>query len=253
MILICAYIFILGLILGSFFNVCIYRIPKEQSISYPPSHCTNCQNKIKWYDLIPVLSYVILGGKCRHCKEKISIRYPVIELLTAFLFLAIYIKYGLSLLTLKYIILASFLIIIGMIDFDTTDVYDITTIPAIVLGIIFVLYAVIQKMDWQFLVLGGLVGGGFIALIILLTKGMGWGDAEICLFCGLFLGLKLTVLMLFLSMLLGGVIGIILIILKIKGRKDYIPFGPFIAMATMITILYGQNIIDFYIRHILWK
>ncbi len=251
MILICAYIFILGLILGSFFNVCIYRIPKEQSISYPPSHCTNCQNKIKWYDLIPVLSYVILGGKCRHCKEKISIRYPVIELLTAFLFLAIYIKYGLSLLTLKYIILASFLIIIGMIDFDTTDVYDITTIPAIVLGIIFVLYAVIQKMDWQFLVLGGLVGGGFIALIILLTKGMGWGDAEICLFCGLFLGLKLTVLMLFLSMLLGGVIGIILIILKIKGRKDYIPFGPFIAMATMITILYGQNIIDFYIRHIL--
>jgi leader peptidase (prepilin peptidase)/N-methyltransferase len=251
LILICAYIFILGLILGSFFNVCIYRIPKEQSISYPPSHCTNCQNKIKWYDLIPVLSYVILGGKCRHCKEKISIRYPVIELLTAFLFLAIYIKYGLSLLTLKYIILASFLIIIGMIDFDTTDVYDITTIPAIVLGIIFVVYAVIQKMDWQFLVLGGLVGGGFIALIILLTKGMGWGDAEICLFCGLFLGLKLTILMLFLSMLLGSVIGIILIILKIKGRKDYIPFGPFIAMATLITILYGQNIIDFYIRHIL--
>ena len=251
MILICAYIFILGLILGSFFNVCIYRIPKEQSISYPPSHCTNCQNKIKWYDLIPVLSYVILGGKCRHCKEKISIRYPVIELITAFLFLGIYLEYGLSILTVKYIILCSFLIIIGMIDFDTTDVYDITTIPAIILGVIFVIYAVTQKMDWQFLLLGGLVGGGFIALIILLTKGMGWGDAEICLFCGLFLGLKLTILMLFLSMLLGGIIGIILIVFKIKGRKDYIPFGPFIAMATLITILYGQNIIDFYIRHIL--
>lgn len=251
MIIVNVFVLIFGLILGSFFNVCIFRIPKEESIAYPPSHCMNCDNEIKWYDLIPVLSYILLRGKCRHCNEKISIRYPIIEMLTGILFLGVYLTYGMTILTIKFIVLVSFLIIIGMIDFDTTDVYECTTIPCIITGVIFVIAAYFLKQDFLTLILGGIAAGGIIAIIILLTNGMGWGDAEICLMCGLFLGLKLVLLMLFLSIVIGGVVGIVLLALKIKTRKDYIPFGPFIAVAAIITVLWGQNLISFYFNLIM--
>lgn len=242
------YVFIVGLLLGSFFNVCIYRIPRGESIAFPPSHCTSCDNKIMWYDLIPVVSYIILRGRCRHCKEKISIRYPIIELVTALLFLGTYMEYGLSIFTIKYIVLISLLIVIGMIDFDTTDVYDSTIITGIILGIIFAITMYFLKLDALSLVLGALLGGGIIAIIILLTKGMGWGDAELCLICGLFLGLKLTLVMMFLSFIIGGLIGVILLALKLKSRKDYIPFGPAIALAGIITVLFGQYILNYYMQ-----
>lgn len=241
-----AYIFVLGLILGSFFNVCIYRIPKGESIAFPPSHCTSCDNEIKWYDLIPVISYIILRGRCRHCGQNISVRYPIIELITGLLYLGIYIEYGMTIGTLKYIVLVSLLIIIGMIDFDTTDVYDSTIIAGAAAGVIFVIAALILKTDALSLVFGALLGGGVIAVIIILTKGMGWGDAEICLICGLFLGFKLTIVMMFLSFIIGGLSGIILLLLKLKTSKDYIPFGPSIALAGIITILFGQYILNFY-------
>lgn len=241
-----AYIFILGLILGSFFNVCIYRIPKGESIAFPPSHCTSCDNEIKWYDLIPVISYVVLRGRCRHCGQKISARYPIVELITGILYLGIYIEYGISINTIKYIVLVSMLIIIGMIDFDTTDVYDSTIITGAAAGVIFAIAAWVLKTDVLSLVFGALLGSGVIALIIILTKGMGWGDAEICFIGGLFLGFKLTIVMMFLSFIIGGVSGIILLLLKLKTRKDYIPFGPSIALAGIMTVFFGQYIINFY-------
>lgn len=243
-----AYIFILGLLLGSFFNVCIYRIPKGESIAFPPSHCTSCDSRIKWYDLIPVISYIILRGRCRHCKEKISIRYPIVELTTGLLFLAVYLEYGISAETAKYIVFTSLLIIIGMIDFDTTDVYDSTIIIGIIAGLAFTAAAYFLKSDVTGLILGALFGGGIIAVIIILTKGMGWGDAEICFLCGLFLGFKLTIVMMFLSFVIGGVTGIILLVLKLKTRKDYIPFGPFVALAGIITVLFGQYLVNFYMK-----
>ena len=129
-------IVILGLVIGSFLNVCIYRIPNEQSIAFPPSHCTNCNHKLSPLDLIPVLSYISIRAKCRYCKEKISARYPLIEILNALLYLIIYLKFGLVLITLKYCILASILIVIGMIDYDTQFVFTGTTIfGGIIVGI----------------------------------------------------------------------------------------------------------------------
>lgn len=247
-----AYVFIIGLLIGSFLNVCIYRIPKGESIAYPPSHCTQCGNRIKWYDLVPVISYLALGRKCRYCGEKISIRYMIIELGTGVLFLLLYLQYGISFVFFKYIIFTTFLIVIGMIDFDTTDVYFKTTLSAAITGVILVAvgyftgeYLIKGMLTYLY---GAVFGGGLIALIILLTHGMGWGDAEICFFCGLFLGLKNTILMMFLSFVIGGTIGIILIALKKKSKKDYIPFGPSIALAAIMVALYGNSIINRYLN-----
>lgn len=235
--------FILGVIIGSFLNVCIYRIPKEESIAYPPSHCTSCKNVIKGYDLIPIFSYMFLKGKCRSCGEKVSIRYPVIELLTGMLFLIIYIKYGLSLDFAKYAIFISILIVIGMIDYDTTDVYFVTTLSGIIAAVIFLGIYMYNGIPVKSFIYGGLLGGGLLFLISIVTKGgMGLGDAEIGLICGLFLGLKLTTVMLFLSFIIGSLIGLLLILMGKKTRKDYIPFGPFIVIAAIITVFVGEKI-----------
>jgi leader peptidase (prepilin peptidase) / N-methyltransferase len=241
------FIFILGLIIGSFLNVCIYRIPLGQSINYPPSHCMGCGNRIKWYDLIPVLSYIVLKGKCRFCKEKVSLIYPLIESLTGVLFFALYIKYDLSFNFVKYAVLVCFLIVIGMIDYNTTDVYFKTTLSGFIAGILFLSYGAYSGYEVLTYVYGAVLGGGIISLIILLTKGMGWGDAEICALGGLFLGLKLTVVMLFFSFTFGAVVGISLILLKKKSRKDYIPFGPSIAMAAIFTLFMGSKILMWYL------
>lgn len=245
------FVFICGLIFGSFFNVCIFRIQKGESIAFPPSHCTSCNNELKWYDLVPVLSYLFLKGKCRCCKEHISLRYPIVELVTGILFYLVFLKFGIDILTIKFIVLVSLLLVIGMIDFDTTDVYFSTTATGMAAGVIFILIGVYFKTNALPFILGGLLGGGIIVIIILITKGMGWGDAEICLLCGLFLGWKLTVVMLMLSFVLGGIIGIVLIALKIKSRKDYIAFGPFITIAAIITVFCGQNLINIYFAMII--
>jgi leader peptidase (prepilin peptidase)/N-methyltransferase len=238
---------ILGFIIGSFLNVCIYRIPREESIAYPPSHCTNCNNKIKWYDLIPIFSYIfLLKGRCRHCGEKISVRYPIIEFITGILYLFIFIKYGFTIETIKYISFVTILIVVGMIDLDTTDVYFSTTVMGSILAILFLFIIGYSHQDFKQYIFGGVLGAGIISLIILLTKGMGWGDAEICFYSGLFLGFKLTLVMLFFSFIFGSIISLILIASKKKSRKDYIPFGPFIAIAAIFTVFFGDKILMWY-------
>ncbi|CAM2831665.1 A24 family peptidase [Hathewaya histolytica] len=240
-------IFFLGATIGSFLNVCIYRIPKGESIAYPPSHCTNCNGKIKFYDLFPIISWMFLKGKCRNCREKISIRYPLVEFFTGICFLLIFLKYGLTIETLKFSLLTVFLIVIGLIDYDTMDVYTFITWSGIILGGIFIIISYFRGQGVLTYVYGVLLGGGFIALIIILTSGMGWGDVEICALSGIFLGFSNTVVMLFFSFICGGVIGAILIITGKKGRKEAMPFGPFIALASIITILIGDAIINWYI------
>ncbi|MCM0650752.1 prepilin peptidase [Clostridium swellfunianum] len=244
---IASYVFIIGLLLGSFFNVCIYRIPREESVAFPPSHCTSCNTRLKPLDLIPVLSYIFLRGKCRYCGERISPRYAIIELTTAIIFLKLYAEYGLGFEFIKYAVLSCFLIVIGMIDYDTTDVYTKTTMSAIIIGIIFVAIGGYLGYGIKTSLLGAVLGGGVISLIILLTRGMGWGDVEICLLCGLYLGFYSTILLLFLSFVLGGAIGALLIITKVKSKKDYIPFGPFIAISAIIVMMFGNKIINWYL------
>ncbi|GKU26419.1 prepilin peptidase [Clostridium folliculivorans] len=242
-------IFILGLVIGSFLNVCIYRIPRGESISFPPSHCTDCKTQIKPYDLIPVISYLFLGGKCRNCGSKISIKYPLLELFTAIIFLLIYSQYGLSIELIKFLILAVFLIVIAFIDFNTQDVYAVTTYPCLFIGVAFIL---IDKFylhsDIMTYLIGLVVGVGVIGLIVILTGAMGTGDIEIAAICGIYLGWSNTLITIFFAFIIGAIIGVLLIALKKKGRKDPIAFGPFLAIGTMIAMLYGDKIIKIYLN-----
>src|SRR5471030_2404550 len=146
----------------------------EKSIAFPPSHCTNCKHSLKPLDLIPILSYICIGGRCRYCKEKISLRYPIIEALNGILYLIVYLKFGLTLIALKYCILISILIVIGMIDYDTQFVFTSTTIfGGIIAGIFIIIQAIVYKYGSINLILGGAIGFGITGLIVLLTKGMG--------------------------------------------------------------------------------
>lgn len=238
---------VLGLVIGSFLNVCICRIPIEESISFPPSHCTKCKHNLRPIDLIPVLSYIFLRGRCKYCYEKISMRYPFIESLNGILYLIVYFKFGLTLVALKYCILISILIVIGMIDYDTQFVFTSTTIfGGIIAGIFIAIQAVVYKAGIIDLILGGAIGFGIIGLIVLLTKGMGEGDIEIATVCGLFLGIKGILLGLFLAVILGGIVGIIILALKLKKAKEKIAFGPFIAIGSLISMLWGIEILKFY-------
>jgi len=240
-------IFILGIVIGSFLNVCIYRIPIEKSIAFPPSHCTNCNHNLKPLDLIPILSYICLGGRCKYCKEKISPRYPIIEGFNAILYSLVYLKFGLTLIALKYCILVSILIVIGMIDYDTQFVFTSTTIfGGIVAGIFIIIQATIYKSGTADLILGGVIGFAIIGLIVFLTRGMGEGDIEIAAVCGLFLGVKGILLGLFLAIILGGIVGIIILLLKLKKAKEKIAFGPCIAIGSLISMLWGAEILKLY-------
>ncbi|WP_302579595.1 prepilin peptidase [Clostridium saudiense] len=240
---------IFGLVIGSFLNVCICRIANEESIAFPPSHCTNCGYELKAKDLIPVLSYIFLGGKCRSCKEKISIQYPIVEILNAILYIAIYLKFGFTLNLFKFCLFASLLIVIGFIDFKTKYVYNSTVVFGVVSGILF---AVLEWMEtksipWNYIA-GAFIGFGIIYLIVILTRGMGEGDIDIALICGLFLGIKGILVTLFLAIILGGIVATIILIFKLKERKAEIAFGPYLAIGGIIACLYGNSIIDFYLK-----
>lgn len=241
------FIFILGLVMGSFMNVCIDRIPRGESIVYPPSHCTNCGRELKAIDLVPLLSYIFLKGRCRYCKSKLSVKYPLMELSVGIVYLLLYFKYGIGYEIIKYITLFTFLYIIGFIDLETCDIYDRTIIAGLVAGAAFIIYEYFfmhQSILTYFAAAG--ICGGIIALIIIFTGGMGWGDAELFVLAGLFLGIKLTVLAMFISFVVGGITGLLLVLLKIKSRKDYIPFGPFISISAVIVLFLGQFLLKWY-------
>lgn len=236
-----------GLCIGSFLNVCIYRIPREESIVFPGSHCMKCGYELKWYDLIPVFSYISLKGKCRKCGDRISIQYPIIELLNAVLYLIIYLEYGYSLDTLKFMVLVSFLIVIAVIDFKTMFVYTNTIIVGAIFGIIFTLVQwYIDKSFPLDNIYGALIGTVVIGAIVLVTHGMGEGDIEIVAVSGLFLGAKCSIFMLFSGVVLGGIVAAIILILKLKDRKDEIAFGPYLAVGSILAVLVGNQIMNWY-------
>jgi len=243
-------IFILGLIVGSFCNVCIYRIPKNESIIYPASHCPKCRTTIKPVDNIPLLSYILLKGRCRNCGSKISIQYPVVELLTGIIYLIIYLIYGLSIQSLVYIILSSALIIIAFIDLNEQIVPDVISLPGIGVGLILSFF--VPYLSFINSALGVVVGGGIILIIALVgsmifkKEAMGGGDVKLAAMIGAFLGWRYTIISLFLGFFLGALAGIFLILSKIKSKEDMVPFGPFIALGSLITLLWGEKIIAWY-------
>ncbi|MGL4761762.1 MAG: prepilin peptidase [Sarcina sp.] len=245
-------VFIFAVTIGSFLNVCIYRIPAEKSIVNPPSSCGACNHQLGWKDLFPIFSYLFLKGKCRYCDTKVSFRYPFVEFMTGVLISIVYLKFGLGYEFMKYSILVLFLIVIAMIDYDTTDVYSITTIPVIAIGTIFVFLesfnGIIGIGDFakNFFVgiLGAIICGAVIWAICYFTGGMGEGDIEIAVVGGIFLGWQLSIFMILFSFILGALIGGVLIILKKKKRTDYIPFGPSIAISIYLVLILGIEFIN---------
>ncbi len=241
--------FIFGLVFGSFFNVCIYRIPREENIAYPPSHCAKCGRELKAYELIPVLSWVILRGRCKSCNEKISIIYPLIELITAFMFLIMYLNFGLTINTFKYIVLFSILIIASTIDIKTKEVYFSVSLVGFLFGISFSIIEIINGKPLKEGIISILIPLIIVGIIYLISKrfdGFGAGDLEVYLFVALYLSPILMGVTLIVSIILGGILAIFLLI--IGKRKMEIPFVPFIALGTFISVLWWIDILNVYLN-----
>lgn len=251
-------VFIFAVTIGSFLNVCIYRIPAEKSIVNPPSSCGTCGHQLGWKDLFPILSYVFLGGKCRYCGAKVSLRYPLVEFMTGILVSVVYLNFGLGYEFIKYSILVLFLIVIALIDYDTTDVYSVTTIPIIIIGTIFVLIESFNGSvgvgdffkNFFIGMLGAIICAVVIGAICYFTGGMGEGDIEIAVLGGVFLGWQLSIFMILFSFIIGAVIGGLLILTKKKKKSDYMPFGPSIAISIYLVLILGIEFINEFIYKI---
>lgn len=226
---------IFGLILGSFLNVLIYRIPRRESIVLPPSHCPHCQHRLGVVDLIPVLSYLWLKGHCHYCKTAINPRYPLVEIVTGLLTWVWWLRIGLTINGIAILVLIYVLVVIAAIDWEHQVIPNVLTLPMIVLGLTF------QTLQGDFIkaVLGGLVGGGILYLLLLCyPKGMGFGDVKLLGMIGIFLGVFKTVLILFLGSWLGVLVIGPLMLAKRMDRKTPFAFGPFLVLAALI-VLYG--------------
>lgn len=247
-IIICLY----GLIVGSFLNVCIYRIPREESIAFPSSHCPKCNTSLKWYDNIPVLSFIAYKGKCRYCGDQISPQYPIIEMLNALIYIIIFIKFGFTIDFIFYAIISSILIVVTVIDLQNMIIPDILIILILATTVIYKITSyLLYKTSPDILnSLGALaLSSGIFLLIILISKGgMGGGDVTLIGSLGFILGVKNILLTIFLSFIFGAIISVLLLLFKIKGRKDPIPFGPFIVLGFFITLIAGDYLIDLYIN-----
>jgi leader peptidase (prepilin peptidase) / N-methyltransferase len=240
--------FIFGAAIGSFLNVCIFRIPAKESIVKPLSQCPHCHHPIRFYDNIPIVSFILLRARCRDCGGKISWRYPLVELITALLALLLFMKFGLTFNFLVFFIFTAVLIVITFIDLDHQIIPDILSLPGIP---IFLLAAIfIVKLPWLEALIGLLVGGGVLFLIAyiyeLITKreGMGGGDIKLLAMIGGFLGWKSLIFVLLFSSLAGAVVGITVMIIKKQDMKYAVPFGPFLSAAAVAYIFWGNAFIQ---------
>lgn len=241
-------IMIYGIIIGSFLNVLIYRIPKHENFTSTRSHCMSCGYQLKWYDLIPLFSYLTLGGKCRKCRTKISIQYPLIELMNGVLYLLIFWKVGFNYVSVLYALMASALLALSVID-DRT--YEIPPGFNYFIGALGIVRLVLDFHNWSNYIIGFFAISGLLYFIILVTKGrgMGGGDCKLMAAAGLLLGWKLIILAFFLGCILGSVIH--LLRMKITKADHVLAFGPYLAMAILVSVLYGNELITWYITTVL--
>lgn len=238
-------IFIYGIIIGSFLNVCIYRIPKKESIVKVRSHCMNCGYQLKWYDLVPLFSYLFLGGKCRKCGQKISVQYPLIEALNGGLYLLVYTVCGWSVETLLYCLMFSALLALSVIDIRTYEIPLGINVFILALGLIRVITDYANWFDYGI----GLVSvSAFLYLIYWITKGrgIGGGDIKLMAACGLVLGWKEIIL----AFLLGCIIGSIVHLMRMKLTKaDHVlAMGPYLSIGVMVAALWGEQMLQWYFR-----
>ncbi len=234
-----------GLLIGSFLNVCIFRIPEKKSIAFPPSHCMSCDHKLGILDLFPVFSYLFLGGKCRYCKTKISVQYPLVEFINASLYVFGFCKFGLSPQFVFFALLCSLLLILTLIDFKYMILPNILVLIVFVLGILYMLLVKRQYLDSLF---GILAGGGFFLLLFLVTRGnMGGGDIKLMAALGIWLGLKGTIMTTLFAFVIGALASVVVLAKNGGGRKTAVPFGPFISLSTIISFCWCEDIIAWYL------
>ena len=249
--------FIFGTFIGSFLNVCIFRLPAHQSVVTPSSHCLSCNNPISFYDNIPFISFIILRGKCRKCKASISYQYPLLELLTGLLSLIFVIKCGfLSLNYFVYFIFSAALLTITVIDIQHQIIPDIISLPGIIVGLVISFF--VPHLTFLDSLIGAVVGGGILLLVAggyyLITKheGMGLGDVKLLAMMGAFLGWKSILFIIMVASFSGALVGITMMLLQKKDRKYAIPFGPFLSLGALSYLLYGGEIIRWYIQLHFW-
>jgi leader peptidase (prepilin peptidase) / N-methyltransferase len=271
-----AFALVFGLVVGSFLNVVILRLPQGASISTPRSRCPNCKQLIHWYDNIPVLSYLLLRGRCRRCKKSISIRYPIIETLTGIVSVLLYFKLGLSVEWGIFLVFSSALIALGFIDLDHRILPDPITLNGIWLGILVSVFlaqpsplitrlfrsvgievASPRVIALSASLLGAIVGGGLLWAVaeaylrLRGIEGMGFGDVKMMAMVGAFLGAPLALLTIMLGSLFGSVIGLLFIRFANKTRQYELPFGTFLSFAAIIAVLYGEDLVRWYVTHVI--
>ena len=238
------FTFIFGAVVGSFLNVCIFRMPAKISIIKPLSQCPHCHHPIRFYDNIPLISYIVLRGKCRDCGGKISWRYPLVELITAILSLVLFLKFGTTLIFLTFFIFVSVLIVITFIDLDHQTIPDVLTLPGI--PIFFLLAIFVVKISWHEALIGILIGGGvlfaiaFVYELITKREGMGGGDIKLLAMIGGFLGWKSLIFILLFSSFSGAIVGITAMIIKKQDMKYAVPFGPILSAAAVAYLFWGD-------------
>ena len=237
-------IFLIGISIGSFLNVCIYRIPKKEDIVFERSHCMSCGNVLKWYELIPLFSFIVQGGKCRNCKTKLSAQYPLIELLSGLIYVWIFMAKGFQPESILFCICASVLIVISVIDWRT---YEIPFGCNIIIGILGIVRVFLNLAHWYDYVIGFFAVSGLFLIIYWITKGrgIGGGDIKLMAAAGLLLGWQNILLSLMIGSIAGSVIHLAL--MKIQGKDRVLAFGPYLAFGIFISMLYGNDIITWYL------
>jgi len=238
--------FLFGLVIGSFLNVVIGRLPAGRSPVRPGSACLACGASIRWYDNVPVLSWLWLRARCRSCGAPISWRYPAVELATAILFGLTAHRIGPALDLAPALLLLAALVAITFIDLDHQLIPDVITLPGIIAGA--ALSIALHPIHWLDTVLGIVVGGGlFLVIIVASGGGMGGGDMKLGAMMGAFLGWKLVLLAILLGVFAGGAVALALLATGSKGRKDPVPFGPFLALGAVLSLLWGNDLLEWYL------
>lgn len=246
-------VFVLGAVVGSFLNVCIWRIPQGLSIVFPASSCPRCGHSIRFYDNIPLVSYLLLRGRCRSCGERISLRYPIVEGLTALMALLLFWKFGLTLKFAAAFLFGSALILVAFIDIDHQIIPDVISLPGI--PICFLLSVFLMELPFMEALLGLVLGGGSLYLIAVLyelatkREGMGGGDIKLLAMMGAFLGWKSLLFILLVSSLAGAVVGISVMWAKGGDMKYAVPFGPFLSIAATAYLFVGDYAVNLLLYH----
>lgn len=235
--------FIFGTVIGSFLNVIIYRLPRKLSPAKGRSMCPSCERQLTAIDMIPIISYIFLRGKCRTCKNKISLRYPLVELLTGILYVLSYLTFGYNLQTLFAVAFFSLLVVVSFIDLDTQEIPNGAVIAVLVLAVAR-LFTVSPLLDY---VIGAFAISVPLFLLALFTNGFGLGDVKLMFACGLFMGWQLLLLAFIIAAITAAAVGIVLMCTRRASRKTAIPFGPFLCLGMAVSLLFGNQLIAYYL------